>query len=89
MDKFSNGILSFLVLYAAIVTVSYVLDSARAAGAATDGTARLNEMLSKAQLDALRRQIEPHFLFTYAERGCGTGTARVDNDAAVGMIAGT
>ena len=26
-------------------------------------TARLNEQLSKAQLNALRRQIEPHFLF--------------------------
>ena len=45
------------------IGVTYVLDSkARAAAQQTD-TARLNEQLSYAQLNALQRQIEPHFIF--------------------------
>ncbi len=63
INKFESGILTFLVLYGAIVTVSYVLDSRERLALQQTETARLNEMLLKAQLDALRRQIEPHFLF--------------------------
>jgi two-component system, LytTR family, sensor kinase len=85
-DKFYNGILSFLVLYAAILAVDYVLDSrARLAYQQTE-TARLNEQLSKAQLDALRRQIEPHFLFNTLN--AITGLIREGrNETAVSMIA--
>jgi two-component system LytT family sensor kinase len=87
IDKFLNGILSFLVLYAAIVTVSYVLDSRERLAQQQTETARLNEMLSKAQLDALRRQIEPHFLFNTLNAVAGL-VREGRNDAAVGMIAG-
>jgi hypothetical protein len=87
MDKFLNGILSFLVLYAAIVAVSYVLDSRERLAQQQTETARLNEMLSKAQLDALRRQIEPHFLFNTLNAVAGL-VREGRNDAAVGMIAG-
>jgi len=60
---FSNSSLSSLILYAGILAVGYALRSrARLAFEQTE-TARLNEQLSHAQLDALRRQIEPHFLF--------------------------
>jgi two-component system, LytTR family, sensor kinase len=62
-DKFYNGILSSLVLYVAILAASYVLDSRERLAYQQTETARLSEQLSKAQLDALRRQIEPHFLF--------------------------
>lgn len=87
LDRFYNGILSSLVLYAAILAVSYVLDSrARLAYHQTE-TARLNEQLSKAQLDALRRQIEPHFLFNSLNAIAGLVRER-RNDAAVSMIAG-
>jgi two-component system LytT family sensor kinase len=86
-DKFYNGILSFLLLYGAIVTVSYVLDSRKRLALQQTETARLNELLSKAQLDALRRQIEPHFLFNTLNAVAGL-VREGRNDAAVGMIAG-
>jgi two-component system, LytTR family, sensor kinase len=86
-DKFYNGILSFLLLYAAIIAVSYVLDSRARLALQQTETARLNELLSKAQLDALRRQIEPHFLFNTLNAVAGL-VREGRNDAAVGMIAG-
>jgi hypothetical protein len=85
--KFYSGILSFLVLYAAIVAVSYVLDSRERLALQQTETARLNELLSKAQLDALRRQIEPHFLFNTLNAVAGL-VREGRKDAAVGMIAG-
>jgi two-component system, LytTR family, sensor kinase len=87
LDRFYSGILSSLIVYATILAVSYVLDSrARLAFQQTE-TARLNEQLSKAQFDALRRQIEPHFLFNTLN--AITGLVREGrNDAAVSMIAG-
>jgi two-component system LytT family sensor kinase len=86
-DKFYNGILTFLILYAAIVTVSYVLESRERLALQQTETARLNELLSKAQLDALRRQIEPHFLFNTLNAVAGL-VREGRTDAAVGMIAG-
>lgn len=85
-SNFFNGILVFLVLYAAVLVVNYALDSrARLAYQQTE-TARLNEQLSKAQLDALRRQIEPHFLFNTLN--AVTGLVREGrNETAVSMIA--
>jgi two-component system LytT family sensor kinase len=86
-ERFYNGILSFLLLYAAILAVQYVLDSrARLAYQQTE-TAQLNEQLAKAQLEALRRQIEPHFLFNTLS--AVTGLVREGrNETAVNMIAG-
>jgi two-component system, LytTR family, sensor kinase len=85
-DRFYNGIFSSLLLYAAILAVNYLLDSrARLAYQETE-TARLNEQLAKAQLDALRRQIEPHFLFNTLN--AVTGLVREGrNETAVSMIA--
>lgn len=86
LDKFSNGMLSSLVLYVGILIVSCGLDSrARLAFAQTE-TARLNEGLSKAQLNALRRQIEPHFLFNALNSVAGF-VREGRNAEAVGMIA--
>jgi two-component system LytT family sensor kinase len=86
-DKFYNGILSSLLLYAAILALSNVLDSrARLAFQQTE-TARLNEQLSKAQLNALRQQIEPHFLFNSLNAVAGL-VREGRNDAAVSMIVG-
>jgi LytS/YehU family sensor histidine kinase len=86
LSNFFSGILVFLVLYAAVLVVNYALDSrARLAYQQTE-TARLNEQLSKAQLDALRRQIEPHFLFNTLN--AVTGLVREGrNETAVSMIA--
>jgi LytS/YehU family sensor histidine kinase len=78
--------LSYLLLYAGILATQYVMDSgARLAYQQTE-TARLNEQLAKAQLDALRRQIEPHFLFNTLN--AVTGLVREGrNETAVSMIA--
>jgi signal transduction histidine kinase len=85
--KFYSGLLSFVLLYAFILVVSYMLDSrARLAQQQTE-TARLNELLSKAQLNALRRQIEPHFLFNTLNAIAGL-VREGRNDAAVTMISG-
>jgi len=50
-------------------------------------TARLNEELSKAQLAALRRQMEPHFMFNTLNSIAGLVRDQ-RNDAAVSMIVG-
>ena len=87
LPKFYNGFLSSLILYAFILTVSFVLDSRRRLALEQTETARLNEQLSKAQLSALRRQIEPHFLFNTLNAIAGLVREK-RNDAAVTTIAG-
>jgi two-component system, LytTR family, sensor kinase len=87
LNNFFNGIPSYIVLYIAILAFGYVIESrARLAYQQTE-TARLNEQLSKAQLEALRRQIEPHFLFNSLNAVAGL-VREGRNDAAVSMIAG-
>src|ERR1700683_3243607 len=86
-NTFFNGIPSYIVLYIAILAFGYVIDSrVRLAHQQTE-TARLNEQLSKAQLDALRRQIEPHFLFNSLNAVAGLVSEK-RNDDDVTMIAG-
>src|SRR5216683_2506593 len=87
LDKFYNGLLSQVILYASILAISYVIDSRERLARQQTETARLNEQLSKAQLDALRRQIEPHFLFNTLNAIAGLVREK-RNDAAVSMIAG-
>jgi two-component system, LytTR family, sensor kinase len=84
----------FVIAYALILSVTYVVDSReKMARQMTETarlnaeTARLNEELSRAQLAVLRGQMDPHFMFNtlnsiaslvYDQRG----------EAAVGMIVG-
>jgi two-component system, LytTR family, sensor kinase len=86
LDKFYGGIVAFLIFYAGILAMNYVLDSRARLAYQQTQTARLNEELSKAQLDALRRQIEPHFLFNTLNGVAGL-VREGRNDAAVSMIA--
>lgn len=76
-----------VVAYALILAITYLVDSrGRAAREATEN-ARLNEELSNAQLAALRRQMEPHFMFNTLN--AIAGLVRDDRkEAAVGMIVG-
>ena len=84
--KFYNGLVASFILYATIVIVGQMLDSRARLAAQQTETARLNERLSQEQLNALRRQIEPHFLFN-SLNGIA-GLIREDrNDDAVGMLA--
>jgi two-component sensor histidine kinase len=86
-NKFYNGLLASSFLYSAILIVSHLLDSRERLAIQQTETARLNEQLSKAQLDALRRQIEPHFLFNTLNAIAGL-VREEKNDKAVSMIAG-
>ena len=83
--KFYNTSLGSLILYASILAISYVLESREKLSRQQAETARLNEQLSRAQLDALRRQIEPHFLFNTLNAIAGL-VRENRNDAALNMI---
>jgi two-component system, LytTR family, sensor kinase len=86
-QKFSGNLLAAFIIYPLILTTTYVLDSrARAAAQRTDA-ARLNEQLSYARLNALQRQIEPHFIFNTLNSIAGL-VREHNNDAAVSMIVG-
>jgi two-component system LytT family sensor kinase len=85
-SKFYSGILSALILYAFILAIGYALDSRERLTFQRIETARLNEQLSQAQLDALRRQIEPHFLFNTLNAIAGLVREKKSDDA-VSMIA--
>src|SRR5579864_1134659 len=87
LQNFYGRLFSYLVLYSLILLVDHALDSREQLALQQTETARLNEQLSKAQLNALRRQIEPHFLFNTLNAIAGLVRAK-RNDAAVSMIAG-
>ncbi len=73
-------IVTFVIVYALIVAATYVMDS-------REKMARQNEELARAQLAALRSQMDPHFMFNTLN-----SIARLvydqRSDAAVGMIVG-
>ena len=87
LHKFYGGLLSYLILYGVILVVGHLLDSREKLALQQTEAARLNEQLSRAQLNALRRQIEPHFLFNTLNAIAGLVREK-RNDAAVSMIAG-
>jgi two-component system, LytTR family, sensor kinase len=80
-------ILTYLIVYALILAVTLVADSRENAARQLTETARLNEELSRAQLAALRRQIEPHFMFNTLNSIAGLVRDH-RNEAAVSMIVG-
>lgn len=85
--SFSGEFHLFLILYAAILGISYTLESTRRLAQRETEAAQLNEQLSRAQLDALRRQLEPHFLFNTLNAIAGL-VREARNEDAVNMIAG-
>jgi len=78
--SFPYQILPYLIVYALILASTYIAD-------ARERSARLNEELSRAQLAALRQQIEPHFMFNTLNSIAGL-VREQRNDAAVSMIVG-
>jgi signal transduction histidine kinase len=73
-------LLPYLIVYALILAGTYIAD-------AHEQRVRLNEELSKAQLAALRGQLEPHFMFNTLNSIAGL-VREQRNDAAVSMIVG-
>jgi sensor histidine kinase YesM len=73
--------------YMLILAITWLVDSRDKVARQVTETAMLNEELSKAQLAALRRQMEPHFLFNTLNSIAGL--VRDDRKAAaIGMIVG-
>lgn len=73
--------------YMLILALTYLVDSRDKVARQATEAARLNEELSNAQLAALRRQMDPHFMFNTLNSIAGL--VRDDRKAAaVGMIVG-
>lgn len=87
LERFLNATVSSLVFYTGILVASHILDSKARLAEQQTHTARLNEQLSMARLDALRKQIEPHFLFNTLNAVSGLVRAGRDEDA-ISMLAG-
>jgi len=85
LDQVYNGFLLSAFLYAAILSLSYLVESRERLACQEIESARLSEQLAKAQLESLRRQIEPHFLFNSLNAIAGLVRER-RNDAAVTTI---
>jgi hypothetical protein len=79
--------LTFLIVYALILTVTYLVDARDNVTRQATETARLNEELSRAQLAALRSQLEPHFVYNTLNSIAGLVRDQ-KGDAAVSMIVG-
>lgn len=91
MDAWSLSLtfqlLTCLIVYALILTVTYAVDARESIARQIAETARLNEELSKAQLGALRRQMEPHFMYNTLNSIAGLVRDQ-QGEAAVSMIVG-
>jgi two-component system, LytTR family, sensor kinase len=85
-EKFYNQLLSSLILYCCILMATYMLDSRERLARQQVEAARLAEQLTKAELAALRHQVEPHFLFN-ALNGVAGLVRTGQNESAVEMIA--
>jgi LytS/YehU family sensor histidine kinase len=91
VDTFSTTlvfqVLLFFVIYVVILTITYLVDARdRIARQATEA-AQLNEELSRAQLAALRGQMEPHFMYNTLNSIAGLVRDERGTEA-VGMIVG-
>jgi two-component system LytT family sensor kinase len=75
-----------LIIYGATVAIDSIVESVRRLAHREAEAARLASELSKAQLDVLRRQLEPHFLFNTLN-GISGLVREMRNDAALEMIA--
>ncbi|HZR66403.1 MAG TPA: histidine kinase [Terriglobales bacterium] len=85
--RFWSGLVSYFVLYVAVLGISYALDSKERLAREQTETARLSAALSSAQLNALRLQIEPHFLFNTLNAIAGL-IREGQGEAATNMLAG-
>jgi len=85
-DGFYSGLFGTILLYSIILGAGHIIEARERLVRQQAETARLNEQLSQARFEALRRQIEPHFLFNTLNSIAGL-VREQRNDAAVTMIA--
>ncbi|WP_284319710.1 sensor histidine kinase [Dyella acidisoli] len=86
-EGFLESVAPCLIVYATALAIGYGLRARERLIAERAESARLSEQLAKAQLDALRRQLEPHFLFNALNAIAGLVRERRHDDA-IGTIAG-
>lgn len=86
LTDFYNGLPSTFVFYALILMIQNVLDWRQRLAMHEAEVARLNEQLANAHLNALRRQVEPHFLFNALNAVAGL-VREGRTEAAADMIA--
>ena len=86
IDRIYRTLLQSLLLYVAILGTGYVLYSRERLQQQYMEKLSLSEQLTSAQLQALRSQLEPHFLFNALNAIAGQ-VRENRNDAAVEMIA--
>ncbi len=84
--RFADSILTSLIVYGFILAITFVMDSTERVARQKTASAQLNEQLSNAQLNALRQQLDPHFLFNALNAISGL-VRDSRNDVAVSMIA--
>jgi len=77
----------FFLLYVVILAVQYTVDFRKRLAAQEAEAVRLEAQLSEARLEALRRQLEPHFLFNALNAIAGLVRERRD-ETAVSMLVG-
>ena len=83
--SFLPQMLTFVIVYGLILSFSFAMDARERMARQAMETLRLSGELSRAQLGALRQQIEPHFMFNTLHSI--TGLVRDhQNEAAVSMI---
>ena len=91
LDSFTTTLvfqaLTFLIAYALILTATYLVDARERIARQAAEAAHLNEELSRAQLAALRGQMEPHFIYNTLNSIAGLVRDR-NGDLAVSMIVG-
>jgi two-component system, LytTR family, sensor kinase len=91
VDTWSKSLIyqmfTFAIAYVLTLTVTYLTDARERIARQLTEAARLNEELSKAQLTALRRQLEPHFMYNALNTIAGLVRDQ-RNQAAVNMIVG-
>jgi two-component system LytT family sensor kinase len=85
-DKTYDRLLSSLIVYYCIVAAGAVIDSRERLARQRAEAAELAERLVRAQLEALRHQVEPHFLFNALNAVSGL-VREGRNDQAVETIA--
>jgi two-component system LytT family sensor kinase len=86
LKKIYGQLLSSMILYGCVLLVGSMLESRGRLARQQMEAARLSEQLANAQLDALRHQIEPHFLFNTLNAIAGLVREQKNEDA-VEMIA--
>jgi two-component sensor histidine kinase len=86
ISDFYDGLLGTVVFYAGLLMIRNILDSRERLASQKTQVAQLNEQLANAHLSALRRQIEPHFLFNALNAVSGL-IREGRSDAAADMIA--